>query len=75
MPTPTDVQTPDQKAARRLAVLEHIRVDHPDIWAMSLEVDESLLAYLEGMTTTERVGLGQQMAVNMEVFRAASKIG
>ncbi len=73
MPTPTDVQTPDQKAARRLAVLEHIRVDHPDIWAMSLEVDESLLAYLEGMTATERLVSSRNFARLWEVGRGASQ--
>jgi hypothetical protein len=68
------VVTAEARRQRELAVLAWVQKEHPDIWAMSLEVDWSLIAFMLELSPSERLNTCQQAARNMEVYRGASKI-
>jgi hypothetical protein len=66
--------TAEARRQRELAVLAWLQKEHPDIWALSQEVDWSLIEFMLGLTPSERLDTCQQAARNMEVYRGASKI-
>jgi hypothetical protein len=47
--------TAEARRQRELAVLAWLQKEHPDIWAMSQEVDRSLIEFMLTLTADERL--------------------